>query len=231
MQLLDNTNKLDIRERLIDGGAYNLSDEELVIAVLGNGTKGHTVRSLASDLIRLLDSPHEILEVENLLEIAGIGAAKACQISAALELGRRLYGSRDKRIKGPADVFPLIAHWADRTREQFITITLNGAHEVINSRIVTIGLINRTVIHPREVFATAIADRACALIVAHNHPSGRLEPSEEDIEITNRLLESGMMLGIAILDHVIFSQDGYFSFVEKGILPMGHEHQGFKNVI
>ncbi|MCK7514831.1 MAG: hypothetical protein MZV70_69735 [Desulfobacterales bacterium] len=152
-----------------------------------------------------------------------MGPAQACRVAAVLELGRRLYGFRERRISGPRDVFPLVSHWADRAKERFIVLTLNGAHEVLAARVISVGLVNRTVVHPREVFAEAIADRACAVIAAHNHPSGRLDPSPEDREITERLRDAGATLGIPLLDHVIFCPDGYWSFVEHGLLEPPEE--------
>jgi len=147
-----------------------------------------------------------------------MGEAKASAVCAALELGRRLFGVRDRKVASPGDVWPLVSHWSDRKQERFICCSLNGAHELIAARVVSIGLVNRTVVHPREVFADPIMDRACAVIVAHNHPSGRLDPSQEDREITRRLKEAADTLGIALLDHIIFSGEGFYSFVEHGLL-------------
>jgi len=109
-----------------------------------------------------------------------MGKAKSCAIAAAVELGRRLFSARGVRIGMPKDAFPLLAHYADKRQEHFIVISLNGGHEVNAVREVTKGLINKTVVHPREVFADPITDRACAILVAHNHPSGNLDPSDED---------------------------------------------------
>jgi DNA repair protein RadC len=122
------------------------------------------------------------------------------------------------RISSPSDIYGALARYARARNERFFAITLNGAHEIIKVHIVSIGLVNRTVVHPREVFITAIKDNSCAIIVAHNHPSGRLDPSPEDRDITNRLRQASEVLGIALLDHVVFSKSGYFSFVEHGLL-------------
>jgi DNA repair protein RadC len=115
-------------------------------------------------------------------------------------------------------VLPLIRHFADRKQEHFICVSLNGANEIIATRVVSVGLVNKTQVHPREVFADPITDRASAVIVAHNHPSGSLEPSKEDIDITARLKSAGEILGIRLLDHVIFNSKGYYSFLEKGLI-------------
>jgi DNA repair protein RadC len=148
----------------------------------------------------------------------GIGLAKATLIAAALEFARRRIRPEGLRISFPADCLPLIRHYADRKQEHFLCISINGANEVIKNRIVSVGLVNRTQVHPREVFADPITDRASAIIVAHNHPSGGLLPSKEDIEITKQLKSAGETLGIRLLDHIIFNHKGYYSFLEKGEL-------------
>ena len=207
-----------IRERIAREGPASLSDIELLAALLGTGTRGKGVRELASEVLDLLDGGREIPETEVFGRIAGMGAAKASAVCAALELGRRLYGARDRKVSSPGDVWPIVAHWSDRKQERFICCSLNGAHELIAARVVSVGLVNRTIVHPREVYADPIIDRACAIVVAHNHPSGRLEPSAEDRDITARLKGAADTLGIALLDHLIFSSQGYFSFVEHGLL-------------
>jgi DNA repair protein RadC len=207
-----------VRERLAREGVSALSDADLLAALLGTGMKGKNVYELAEEVLGLLDSSKNVPEAEMLARLAGIGGAKASAVCAALELGRRLYGTRDKKISSPGDVWPVVSHWADRKQERFICCSLNGAHELVATRVVSVGLVNKTVVHPREVFADPITDRACAVVVAHNHPSGRLEPSPEDREITRRLKEAGDTLGLALLDHIIFSREGYYSFVEHGLL-------------
>jgi DNA repair protein RadC len=207
-----------IRERLALEGPASLSDAELLAALLGTGMRGKGVHELAEEVLCLLDGSKEIPDAKALARLAGIGGAKASAVCAALELGRRLYGVRDKKISSPAEVWPIVSHWADRKQERFICCSLNGAHELIATRVVSVGLVNRTVVHPREVYADPITDRACAVVVAHNHPSGRLDPSPEDRDITARLKSAADTLGIALLDHIIFSSSGYFSFVEHGLL-------------
>jgi DNA repair protein RadC len=207
-----------IRERLARHGPAALSDHELLVAILGTGMRGKSVRELAEEVLALIDAERGVPEAGKLSALSGMGEAKASAVCAALELGRRLFGVRDRKIASPGDVWPLVSHWSDRKQERFICCSLNGAHELIAARIVSIGLVNRTVVHPREVFADPITDRACAVIVAHNHPSGRLDPSAEDREITRRLKEAADTLGIALLDHLVFSSEGFYSFVEHGLL-------------
>jgi DNA repair protein RadC len=206
------------RERLEREGVSSLTDAELISVLLGTGTRGKGVGKLAEEVLELVDREPAPPGTELLRRLPGMGGAKAGAVAAALELGRRVYGLRERRIASPADLWPLIAHWADRKQERFICCSLNGAHEILAIRVVSLGLVNRTVVHPREVFADPIVDRACAVLVAHNHPSGRLEPSAEDLDITRRLRDAGETLGISLLDHLVFSREAYFSFVEKGLL-------------
>ncbi|MBU2034544.1 MAG: JAB domain-containing protein, partial [Candidatus Omnitrophica bacterium] len=117
----------------------------------------------------------------------------------------------------PSDVVPLLRHYADRKQEHFLCVSLNGANEILNTRVVTIGLADRSHVHPREVFADVLVDRASAIILAHNHPAGSLDPSEEDIAVTKQIAQAGKILGIVVLDHIIFNQREYLSFVERGI--------------
>ena len=152
--------------------------------LLGSGTKDSDVLTVAGRILKVLDGRNEKLSVEELQKIEGVGPAKASLIAAALEFARRRIRPEGLRISFPPDVLPLIRHFADRRQEHFICVSLNGANEVIATRVVSVGLVNKTQVHPREVFADPITDRASAVIVAHNHPSGSLEPSKEDIDIT-----------------------------------------------
>lgn len=213
--------KPSFRERIAQKGPHSLSDAELMAALLGTGTKGKGVGELAVEVLEALEKKPAPPDMELLRRISGMGEAKAAAVAAALELGRRLYGLRDRRIASPGDLWPLVAHWADRKQERFVCCSLNGAHEVIAIRVVSVGLVNKTVVHPREVFADPIVDRACAVVVAHNHPSGRLEPSREDVEITTRLQAAGELLGIQLIDHIIFCETGFLSMVETGAMKLG----------
>lgn len=213
-----NGRSLDIRERLVRSGAPSISDAELLAAILGSGNRKMEVRALATHILGRCDFSAGVPDIPTLTSITGLGQAQACRISAALELGKRYYGVRDRRIASPADAWHLVRHFADRKQERFLCCTLNGAHDVLAVRVITLGLANRTIVHPREVFAEAVADRACAILVAHNHPSGRLEPSREDQDITERIRYAGDLLGIPLLDHLIFSQEGYSSMMELGLL-------------
>jgi len=203
------------REKMHAKGAPALSDLELMAILVGKGTEAHDVMSVSERILKVIDGSNGTLDLEDLQKIDGVGPAKATLIAAALEFARRRIRPEGVRISFPPDVLPVIQHYADRKQEYFICISLNGANEVIASRVVSVGLVNRTQVHPREVFADPITDRATAVIVAHNHPSGNLAPSDEDISVTRQLKSAGETLGIRLLDHIIFDRKGYYSFLEK----------------
>jgi DNA repair protein RadC len=206
------------RERLVSKGPVALSDAELLAVLLNTGIKGKNVSELAGDLLNLLDQSNEIPPVEEISRLSGMGRSKACAVAAMPEFGRRRWGNSGVSVKQPEDIFLLVRHHADRKQERFLSLSLNGAHEVMSVRVVTVGLVNRTIVHPREVFADLIQDRAAAFVVAHNHPSGRLTPSPEDDEITNRLLKASEILGLHFLDHLIFSETAWWSYRQSGRL-------------
>ena len=206
------------REKLKRKGPLALSDLELLAILIGSGTRGHDVMSLASRLLQLIDGAGPTAGVSELCQVSGVGMAKASIIVAALEFARRRIRPHGFKISFPPDVYPLIRHLADRRQEHFLCISLNGANEVIAIRTVSVGLVNRTLVHPREVFADPITDRAAAVIVAHNHPSGNLTPSQDDLAVTEQLKAAGKTLGIKLLDHLIFNHCDYCSLLEKGQL-------------
>jgi DNA repair protein RadC len=123
------------------------------------------------------------------------------------------------KISHPGDAYDVIQRYAKKKQEHFLVVSLNGAHKVISVKIITIGILNRTIVHPREVFRLAISENAAAIVIAHNHPSGELIPSQEDREITQRLVSAGCIIGITVLDHLIISPKGYYSFLEQSEMP------------
>jgi DNA repair protein RadC len=206
------------REKLREKGASALTDEELVAAILGMGTAGVDVRTIARQVAGLIREHKTGLTLDHLLAVPGVGLAKAGQILSAFELARRHLVKDSVKITVAQDILPLVADIAGKQQEYFVCISLNGANEVIEKRIVTIGLLDKSPIHPREVFADVIADRAAAVIFAHNHPSGELQPSEADRRTHDELTQAGRILGIHVLDHLIVSRRGYFSFQENGLI-------------
>jgi len=206
------------REKLREKGASALSDEELVAAILGMGTAGVDVRTISKQVAGLICEYKEALTLDHLLEVPGMGLAKAAQILSAFELARRHLVKDAVKISCAKDMLPLLNDITGKQQEYFICISLNGANEVIEKRIVTIGLLDKSPVHPREVFADVIADRAAAVIFAHNHPSGDLQPSDADLRLQDQLTEAGKILGIRVLDHIIVSRKGYYSFQEAGLI-------------
>ena len=206
------------REKLLRKGATALSDQELLAMLIGKGTPGMDVMTLAAKLARVIDEKGLGVKADDLSQFAGVGTAKATLILAAIEFARRRIKPEGAKIVTPADLLPHIRHYADRKQEHFLCASINGANEILNIRVVSIGLIDRSPVHPREVFADTISDRASAIIVAHNHPSGELGPSPSDIAITAQLKAAGEIVGIELLDHIIFNRSGYFSFLEAGRL-------------
>lgn len=206
------------REKLREKGAGALTDEELVAAIIGMGTAGMDVRAIARQVAGLIREHKENLTLDHLLEVAGMGLAKAAQILSAFELVRRYLLKDTVKISCATDVLPLAADIAGKQQEHFLCVSLNGANEVIEKRIVTIGLLDRSPVHPREVFADVIADRAASVIFVHNHPSGDLAPSKTDQRAHDQLTRAAKILGLRVLDHIIVTRKGYFSFQESGLL-------------
>ena len=174
------------REKLLRKGAAALSDQELLAVLLGQGTPGMDVMTLAGKLARVIDEKGLGIHAEDLTSFGGVGDAKATLILAAIEFARRRIKPEGAKIETPSDLLPHVRHYADRRQEHFLCASINGANEILNIRVVSIGLVDRTPVHPREVFAEALSDRASAIIVAHNHPSGGLEPSASDVEVTGQ---------------------------------------------
>jgi DNA repair protein RadC len=207
------------REKLAAKGPEALSDSELLAILLGRGVKGKNVFQVARDVLRKLDKDKEKIDVKALVSIEGVGFfAKACQILASFELARRRLLKESLVIQKAEDILPLISYIADKKQEYFLCISLNGANEVIGNRVVTVGLLNTNLVHPREVFVDAISDRAASVILTHNHPSGVLKPSPDDIAATRQLVDAGKILGIPVLDHIIITKKGYLSLKEKGFM-------------
>jgi len=206
------------REKLAAKGVQALKNDELLSVLLGSGIQGKDVRKLSKEIIAILDSDFENLTLDKLCEVHGLGLAKASQILASLELSKRYLIRGNKRLTSAQDVYEELQVFSTKTQEHFLTITLDGASHIINTRTVFIGTLNQSLVHPREVFADAIADRAAGIIISHNHPSGTLEASRADIQVTERLKEVSKLVGIELLDHVILSKHGYYSFSDEGLL-------------
>ncbi len=219
MKSLKELDKFDKpREKLATKGAEALKNDELLSVLLGSGIQGKDVRKLSKEIISLFDKDFDGLNLNGLCDIHGLGKAKASQILAAIELSKRYLVKNNRRIVSAQDVYEELAAFRRKQQEYFLTITLDGASHIINTRTIFIGTLNQSVVHPREVFVDAISDRSAGIIIAHNHPSGTLQASSSDIRITQRLQEVAKLVGIELLDHVILTKDGYYSFADEGLL-------------
>ncbi len=211
-------NNPDVREKALEHGMSYPYDEELLMMILGTGTKEMPVEVMARKIREVLDASNTDDVVKNLMAVRGIGAGKALAVAAALELGKRRNGHLKKKISCPSDIVPFVRNYAVSNKEHFLMVTLDGGYQIIQIHVVSVGTLNRSLIHPREIFSEAIKDNATAIILCHNHPSGDDTPSEEDIKTTRSLIQASEIIGIEILDHIIVVCDNYCSFAEHGIL-------------
>jgi DNA repair protein RadC len=209
------------RERLLELGPGVLSDADLIAVLFGSGSAGESVTEVAARVARSVNLRRiRNVSVEELVGIKGMGPARAAQLLAAAEIGRRLWPDGDQipLIRGPESVYELTHDIRHSNREHFIGFYLNSRNQVLRREIISIGSLNASIVHPREVFVPAIAVSAASLILAHNHPSGDPTPSEEDLAITRRIHEAGRLLGIELLDHVIVAREAYASFKERRLI-------------
>ncbi len=211
------------RERLVKFGEQALSVQELLQLILGRGIAGESVAVIAQKLLTQFGSLQKLSEasIEELSLIKGIGLAKAAQVKAAFEIGRRLSTQtlpyKSKELTDPKKVYRLIkSKLKDYHKEHFYIIALNSRSHSIAE--VSVGSLDASVVHPREVFAEAIKNKAASVIFVHNHPSGDPEPSEDDLVITKRLAEAGKILGIEVTDHIIVAESKFLSFKEQGLI-------------
>lgn len=207
--------------RLISEGTMALSDAELLSLIIRTGSKMENAINLCHRMLSQFDLKQlSVAPVSQIMQIHGIKKAKAAQIAACFELSRRLEvfkGGDLAKINSPEDVYRLLYPGLRETkRELFIELCLDTKNQVIKQETISIGSLNANVVHPREVFKTAIRESAAHIIVAHNHPSGDPTPSREDIEITKKLVETGKVMGIDVLDHVIIGDGRHFSMKEAG---------------
>ena len=212
------------REGLQKFGAAALSVQEILALILGRGVAGESIMVTAQRLLYQFGSLKELAgaSVEELARIKGIGVAKACQIKAAFELASRMEGyseTGDKPIvKTPEDVAVLVrGGLRGEKREHFLALLLDTRGQLIKTSEISVGSLDSSIVHPREVFKEAISASAASVIFVHNHPSGDPEPSEDDIKLTERLAQAGDIMGIDVLDHVIVADKDYLSLKSKGL--------------
>ena len=212
IKMSDRRKDLRPREKLAARGAASLSDYELLMAIIGSGNKQADVTKIARDLQKLLQDKGRELTFDDLLSIGSLGPAKSTQIMAGFELWRRRFESSEQPvIDSPDKAADQLSDIRDKKQEYFVCLTLDGANRLISKRIITIGTLTGSLVHPREVFAEAISDRAASIIVAHNHPSGNLQSSDADRQVTERLKEAGVLLGINLIDHIIVTSKDFVS--------------------
>lgn len=211
------------REKLERYGPEKLSTSELLAILLRTGGKGMNVVELASKILKKFHSDGlASASVSELKQTFGLGTAKACEIVACFELGRRLLQCKQSALLlSPKDVWEQLKDIRDNKKEHFVVFFLDARNQEIKREIVSVGSLNANLVHPREVFEPAIRYLAAQILIAHNHPSGSLEPSEDDLIITKRLVEVGNILGIELTDHIIVTNTSYTSFREGGFLEKG----------
>ncbi len=208
------------REKLEKYGVNKLSDSELMAILIRTGIVGKNVVELSKQILKKIKKLGlEQLEMKDLLEIKGLGKTKAGQILASLEIGRRfLQNKKSELILSPQDVWTEMKDLRDSKKEHFVVFYLDTQNQIIKREIISIGTLNESLIHPREVFEPAIKNLTAQIIIAHNHPSGNLEPSPEDIVVSKRLIDAGNLLGIEVLDHIIVTKDRFKSMKELKML-------------
>lgn len=210
--------KYGVREKALEHGLTFPFDEELIMLIIGSGSHDIPVDIMAGRIAQILDESEEDEVVKNLLELKGVGESKALAIAAALELGRRRYSHLKAVIRSPDDIIPFVKNYAVSQKEHFLAVTLTGGHEIIKIHVISVGTLDKTLIHPRDVFSVAIKENAAAIIVCHNHPSGNCKPSKDDIETTQTLYQVSEIMGIQLLDHIIIDCNSYFSFIEHKLV-------------
>ncbi len=210
------------RERLLNEGVQVLANHELIAIILGSGTKQESVLQLSQRILHHFQGLRLLKDssVDELKQIKGIGDTKAVQLLAAIELGSRVHKlQNDERIviRSPEDVSRYVMEdMRFLTQEHFVALYLNTKNHVIHKKTIFIGSLNASIVHPREVYKEAFRYSAAAIICLHNHPSGDPSPSREDIDVTKRLVETGKVIGIELLDHIIIGDQKYVSLKEKG---------------
>jgi len=213
------------REKLLLRGAHNLSDAELIAILLRTGKRGKSVLEIARELLKREGTLAALASksIESLQKVSGIGKDKSATLAAAFELNRRIQSQSrllfDKKITSPQDVAEIfIPLLRDELKERFIVVCLNSSNKIIKQETISIGNLNSSIVHPREIFKVAIDCLSASIILVHNHPSGNLEPSNEDISITKKIVEAGKLMDIPVFDHLIVASEGYTSFVEKRLI-------------
>ena len=215
------------RERLIEYGSSSLSNEELLAVVLKQGTKNKSAKELGLDLINSVGSISNLdnITLEKLINIKGIGQAQALTLLASIELGRRIYLKKDYNKKyilsSSRKIYEYMKYLlVNKKQEYFYCLYVNSRKELIERKLLFMGTVNHSTVHPREIFKNAYLNSASGIICIHNHPSGDITPSKEDIFLTENLVKIGRINGIPVLDHLIVGNDNYYSMFDSGIINL-----------
>ena len=220
-KIMKNIPKIDRpREKLIQYGPEKLSNSELLALLLRSGNKDINAIELAGEILKKFGAKKlPNLNFKDLNKISGLGPAKACEIIACFELGKRLLKDKKAQIYlTPKEIWEELRDLRNHKKEHFVIFYLDSRNQEIKREIISIGSLNANLVHPREVFEPAVRNLTAQIILAHNHPSGDSTPSEDDLEITKRLVEAGKILGIEVIDHIIVAKDNFFSFKEKDLI-------------
>ena len=208
------------RERLINYGVKNISNEDLISIILKTGTKNKSVKDISNFVLKEFKDISNLknLNINRLMKIEGIGKVKAIELIAAIELGRRVYLEKninEIKIRDSNDIYKIFNNILKyKQQEHFYALYLDSKNKIIEKKLLFVGTINKSVAHPREIFKNAYLTSASFIICVHNHPSGDPTPSKEDIVFTNNLIEIGKLNNIPILDHIIIGNNSYYSFFE-----------------
>lgn len=208
------------REKLLRYGVSRLKDEELLAIIFSTGYKDQDVLSLSKKVIKMISNLKiDDLDKNDLKEINYLGQVKKCQLIATVELGRRWFVNKKiKSILQPKDIWEEMRDYRDKKKEYFFVYYLDSRNTILKRELISIGILNQSIAHPREIFEPAIRYLAAEIILVHNHPSGQLEPSDEDLVFTKRIIKAGEFIGIEVADHLIITKDGYFSFAENKLI-------------
>lgn len=213
------------RERLLNYGSESLSNQELLAILIKNGTKSKSCKDLSLEVLKKINiiSDLQDITVEQLTEIKGIGKVKAIEILASIELGKRIFLAKNNKsklkLKNAKDIYEEVRYlFYGKKQEYFYCLYFNNKLELIERKLLFMGTINRSIVHPREIFKHAYLNSASSIVCVHNHPSNDIKPSREDIYLTRQLIEIGKMNGILIADHIIVGDDNYYSFYEESTL-------------
>ena len=207
------------REKLIKYGPEKLSDEELFAILVRTGRKGKNVIELAKEIVKVVSYDINNINVEKLSKIKGLGPTKSSEIVASFEIGKRYLKDKKRSIiLSPKEAWEELFDIRSSKKEHFVALFLDSRNQTIKKEIISIGTINASLVHPREVFEPAIKHSAVSIIIAHNHPSNQTSPSENDVEVTKKLISAGKLLDIKVLDHIIVTEDSWFSFKENKLL-------------